>query len=209
VTTGKIAHWVGGRERAGRSGRTGEVHDPALGTAVRRVPLASAEEVDEVVGVARAAAAAWGETSLNRRSQVLFAFREILNSRKEELAAIITEEHGKVEGDGLGEVVRGLEVVEFACGIPHLLKGGYSESEELHAHGSVLDRRPTALGCAGAGGPLALGRRARRDDDAGHPGRRRDGGSSRRRGGARVRGDAGARPRRRARLRQPPAGRAR
>ena len=127
MTIEEIAHWVGGRARRGRTGRTGDVHDPALGTVIRTVPLASADEVDEVVGVARAAAAAWGEASLNRRSQVLFAFREILNARKEELASIITEEHGKVEGDALGEVVRGLEVVEFACGVPHLLKGGYSE----------------------------------------------------------------------------------
>jgi malonate-semialdehyde dehydrogenase (acetylating) / methylmalonate-semialdehyde dehydrogenase len=127
VTTEQIAHWVGGRERPGRSGRTGDVHDPALGRVVRQVPMASADEVDEVVRVAREAAAAWAGTSLSRRTQVLFAFREILNARKEELAAVITEEHGKVEGDALGEVVRGLEVVEFACGVPHLLKGGYSE----------------------------------------------------------------------------------
>jgi malonate-semialdehyde dehydrogenase (acetylating)/methylmalonate-semialdehyde dehydrogenase len=127
VTTREIQHWVGGRERPGRSGRSGDVHDPALGTVIRQVPFASAEEVDEVVAVAREAARAWAETSLNRRSQVLFAFREILNARKEELASVITEEHGKVESDALGEVVRGLEVVEFACGIPHLLKGGYSE----------------------------------------------------------------------------------
>ncbi len=82
--------------------------------------------MDEAVAAAKAAFAEWGTTSLTKRVQVMFAFRELLNERKEELAAIITDEHGKVLSDALGEVTRGLEVVEFACGIPHLLKGGYS-----------------------------------------------------------------------------------
>jgi malonate-semialdehyde dehydrogenase (acetylating) / methylmalonate-semialdehyde dehydrogenase len=151
VTIEEVAHWVGGRELAGRSGRSGDVHDPALGTVVRRVPYASADEVDEVVGVARAAAAGWGQASLSRRSQVLFAFREILNARKDELAALITEEHGKVHGDALGEVVRGLEVVEFACGIPHLLKGGYSEGVSTQVDSWSL-RQP--LGVVGVISPF-------------------------------------------------------
>jgi malonate-semialdehyde dehydrogenase (acetylating)/methylmalonate-semialdehyde dehydrogenase len=151
VTVEEISHWVGGAARAGRSGRFGDVHDPAVGAVARRVPLASADEVDAVVDVARTAAAGWGEVSLNRRTQVLFAFREILNARKGELAAVITEEHGKVEADALGEVVRGLEVVEFACGIPHLLKGGYSESVSTQVDSWSL-RQP--LGVVGVISPF-------------------------------------------------------
>jgi malonate-semialdehyde dehydrogenase (acetylating)/methylmalonate-semialdehyde dehydrogenase len=106
--------------------RTGDIYDPATGQVSGRVDFASVRIVDEAVAAAKAAFADWGRTSLTRRTQVLFAFRELLNSRKAELAALITEEHGKVLSDALGEVTRGLEVVEFACGMPHLLKGGYS-----------------------------------------------------------------------------------
>ena len=108
--------------------RTGEIFDPATGQVSGTVDFASTRIVDDAVAAASAAFQAWGRTSLTRRTQVLFAFRELLNARKAELAAIITEEHGKVLADALGEVTRGLEVVEFACGIPHLLKGGYSSS---------------------------------------------------------------------------------
>jgi malonate-semialdehyde dehydrogenase (acetylating)/methylmalonate-semialdehyde dehydrogenase len=104
------------------------VFNPASGVVSGQVDLASADVVDEAVDAASAAFLQWRDASLTRRSQVLFAFRELLNSRKEELAAIITAEHGKVLSDALGEVTRGLEVVEFACGIPHLLKGGHSEN---------------------------------------------------------------------------------
>jgi malonate-semialdehyde dehydrogenase (acetylating) / methylmalonate-semialdehyde dehydrogenase len=124
----QIPHWINGATAAGDSGRFGDVFDPATGEATRQVPLASAEEVDRAVAAAATAFLDWRAVSLARRAQVLFAFRELLNARKEELAAIITAEHGKVLSDALGEVTRGLEVVEFACGIPHLLKGGYSES---------------------------------------------------------------------------------
>ncbi len=106
--------------------RTGEIYDPATGQVTGTVDFASVRIMDEAVAAAKAAFAEWGRSSLTRRTQVLFAFRQLLNERKEELAAIITEEHGKVLSDALGEVTRGLEVVEFACGIPHLLKGGYS-----------------------------------------------------------------------------------
>ena len=93
-----------------------------------RLPLASAAEVGDAVAAAHAAFPGWRDASLAKRTQVLFAFRELLNARKEELAAIITSEHGKVLSDALGEVSRGLEVVEFACGMPHLLKGGMTEN---------------------------------------------------------------------------------
>ncbi|MEU0480363.1 CoA-acylating methylmalonate-semialdehyde dehydrogenase [Streptosporangium sp. NPDC006013] len=121
-------HWIDGRPWAGTGERTGEVFDPATGQVTGHVDLAAPAEVDEAVASAANAFQGWRDVSLTRRTQVLFAFRELLNSRKEELAAIITAEHGKVLDDALGEVTRGLEVVEFACGIPHLLKGGFSEN---------------------------------------------------------------------------------
>ncbi len=122
-----ITHWIGGKPFGGVAERQGDVYDPATGEITGRVDFASAADVDEAVAAAKEAFAEWRNASLTRRTQVLFAFRELLNARKEELAAIITAEHGKVLSDALGEVTRGLEVVEFACGIPHLMKGGFSE----------------------------------------------------------------------------------
>jgi malonate-semialdehyde dehydrogenase (acetylating)/methylmalonate-semialdehyde dehydrogenase len=124
----RISHWIDGKPFGGVAERTGDVFDPATGQVTGRVDFATPEVMDEAVAAAKAAFAEWGKTSLTKRAQVMFAFRQLLNERKEELAAIITAEHGKVLSDALGEVTRGLEVVEFACGIPHLLKGGYSES---------------------------------------------------------------------------------
>jgi malonate-semialdehyde dehydrogenase (acetylating)/methylmalonate-semialdehyde dehydrogenase len=123
----RITHWIDGKPYGSVAERTGEVRDPATGALSGRVDFATSEVMDEAVAAAKAAFAEWGKTSLTKRATVLFAFRHLLNERKEELAAIITAEHGKVLSDALGEVTRGLEVVEFACGIPHLLKGGYSE----------------------------------------------------------------------------------
>jgi malonate-semialdehyde dehydrogenase (acetylating)/methylmalonate-semialdehyde dehydrogenase len=122
-----VPHWVGGKAWPGSGERTGEVFDPATGEVARRVALADSADVDEAVAAAAAAFSEWRTTSLTRRTQILFAFRELLNARKDELAAIITAEHGKVLADALGEVTRGQEAVEFACGIPHLLKGGFTE----------------------------------------------------------------------------------
>jgi malonate-semialdehyde dehydrogenase (acetylating) / methylmalonate-semialdehyde dehydrogenase len=122
-----VPHWVGGKPWTGLGDRTGDVFDPATGEVARQVALASPEDVDQAVASAKAAFPAWRATSLTRRTQILFAFRELLNARKEELAEIITAEHGKVTADALGEVTRGQEAVEFACGIPHLLKGGFTE----------------------------------------------------------------------------------
>ena len=124
----QIPHWIDGARREGTSGRTAPVTDPATGEVTGAVALAGIDEVDAAVAAAAAAFPAWRDTSLTRRSQVLFAFRELLNARKGELAEIITAEHGKVVDDALGEVTRGQEVVEFACGIPHLLKGGFTEN---------------------------------------------------------------------------------
>ena len=125
--TTHIPHWIGGQTFGGASARTGEVFDPATGAVTGRVEFADVEVVDAAVAAATQAATSWGRTSLSRRAQVMFAFREVLAARKDELAAIITAEHGKVLSDALGEVTRGLEVVEFACGIPHLMKGSFSE----------------------------------------------------------------------------------
>ncbi|WP_275414866.1 CoA-acylating methylmalonate-semialdehyde dehydrogenase [Planomonospora parontospora] len=121
-----VTHWINGTAVAG-AGRTAEIFDPARGEVAGRVRLASAAEVDAAVAAAAAAYPGWRDTSLVKRSQVLFRFRELVRAHADELAALISAEHGKVHSDALGEVARGLEVVEFACGVPHLLKGGFSE----------------------------------------------------------------------------------
>ena len=126
--TNHITHWIDGKAWTGKAARTGEVYNPATGKLSGTVDFASTADMDQAVAVAKRAGLEWAATSLSKRVTIMFAFREILNARKEELAAIITAEHGKVLSDALGEVMRGQEVVEFACGIPHLLKGGYSES---------------------------------------------------------------------------------
>ncbi|MFE2960557.1 CoA-acylating methylmalonate-semialdehyde dehydrogenase [Nocardia tengchongensis] len=123
-----IAHWLDGKTFTGSSTATAPVTNPATGVVTGQVALASAADARTVIESAAAAFPAWRDASLARRTQVLFRFRELLNERKEELAALITAEHGKVLADALGEVTRGLEVIEFACGIPHLLKGGYTEN---------------------------------------------------------------------------------
>jgi malonate-semialdehyde dehydrogenase (acetylating) / methylmalonate-semialdehyde dehydrogenase len=122
-----LAHWIDGQLVPSTSGRTSPVFNPATGEQTAEVGLASAAEVDNAVARAKAVAADWRRASLSRRSAVLFAFRELLHQRQDELAAIVTAEHGKVISDALGEIARGLENVEFATGVPHLLKGGFSE----------------------------------------------------------------------------------
>ncbi len=107
--------------------RTGEIFNPATGAVSGNVAFADAETVDKIVNISEKAFEQWRHASLTKRTQVLFSFRELVNKNKEKIAALITAEHGKVLSDAQGEVTRGLEVVEFACGIPHLLKGGFSE----------------------------------------------------------------------------------
>ena len=126
--TETVQHWCDGKLFAGASSATAPVTNPATGEVTARVALGSVEDARAVIDAAAAAFPAWRDTSLAKRTQILFAFRELLNARKGELAAIITSEHGKVVSDALGEVSRGQEVVEFACGIPHLLKGGFTEN---------------------------------------------------------------------------------
>ncbi|HEY7719554.1 MAG TPA: CoA-acylating methylmalonate-semialdehyde dehydrogenase [Pedococcus sp.] len=125
--TTHIPHWLDGRETPGSSGRTAPVHNPATGEQTGTVDLASAAEVDAAVASAAAAAREWRHASLSKRAAVLFAFRELVHRHADELAAVITAEHGKVLSDAAGEVARGLENVEYAAGVPQLLKGGFSE----------------------------------------------------------------------------------
>ncbi|MFI5511194.1 CoA-acylating methylmalonate-semialdehyde dehydrogenase [Mycobacterium sp. NPDC051804] len=123
-----ISHWNNNEAFAGTSTATAPVTNPATGEVTGQVALASVEDARAVIDSAAAAFPEWRDTSLAKRTQILFKFRELLNERKGELAEIITSEHGKVVSDALGEVSRGQEVVEFACGIPHLLKGGFTEN---------------------------------------------------------------------------------
>jgi len=127
-TPTRITHLIGGQSWTGTAERTSPVYNPATGEQTGVLDLASADLVGEVVANARAAWEGWADTSLTKRTQVLFAFRNLLDERKKDIAALITAEHGKVLDDAVGEVTRGLEVAEFACGIPHLLKGGFSEN---------------------------------------------------------------------------------
>ena len=122
-----ISHWIDGAAAEGTSGRTSPVFNPATGEQTGEVQLASAADVQRAVASAQQAAQAWRSSSLSRRTEVLFAFRELLHASADELAAIVTAEHGKVLADAGGEVARGLENVEFSCGIASLLKGGFSE----------------------------------------------------------------------------------
>jgi malonate-semialdehyde dehydrogenase (acetylating)/methylmalonate-semialdehyde dehydrogenase len=123
-----VPHWIDGALSPSSSGRTAPVYDPALGVETKRVALANEAEIAAAVASAQAAFPAWRDASLAKRTSVMFAFREILNNRKGELAEIITSEHGKVVSDALGEIARGQEVVEFACGLNQLLKGDFTEN---------------------------------------------------------------------------------
>ena len=123
-----VGHWIADKHVASNSGRTAPVYDPALGVITKQVALANEAEINSAVAAAKAAFASWKDVPQARRQQILFKFRELLNERKPELAEIITSEHGKVLSDALGEITRGQEVVEFACGMPHLLKGFYTEN---------------------------------------------------------------------------------
>ncbi len=122
-----IHHWVGGRVVEGSSGRTAPVFNPATGRRSGAVDLASVDEVDGAVEVAREAFGSWRSVSLAKRAELMFNVRELVHARKEEIARLLVAEHGKVLSDAMGEVTRGLEVIEFACGIPTLLKGEFSE----------------------------------------------------------------------------------
>ncbi|MGN6781383.1 MAG: CoA-acylating methylmalonate-semialdehyde dehydrogenase [Marmoricola sp.] len=123
----QISHWIDGALQAGADASALPVHNPATGRQTGAADRATAAEVDAAVASAKAAATAWRAASLATRARVLFAFRQLLEDHSAEIAAVVTAEHGKVHDDALGEVARGLENVEFACGVPQLLKGGFSE----------------------------------------------------------------------------------
>jgi malonate-semialdehyde dehydrogenase (acetylating)/methylmalonate-semialdehyde dehydrogenase len=123
-----VGHWIDNAEVASNSGRVADVYDPALGVVTKHVALANESEIERVIASASKAFPAWRDLSLAKRQAIMFNFRELLNRKKPELAEIITSEHGKVLSDALGEITRGQEVVEFATGMPHLLKGFYSEN---------------------------------------------------------------------------------
>src|SRR5688572_26135822 len=143
----QLGHFIGGQRRAGTSGRSGPVFDPAVGRTTATVSFASQGETQAAIQAARAAFPAWSATPPLQRARVLFRFKALLDEHVDELANLITSEHGKVLADARGEVTRGIEVVEFACGIPHLLKGEYSDSV-----GNGIDswslRQPVGV-CAG------------------------------------------------------------
>jgi len=122
-----IGHWIGGESEKGSSGRKGPVYNPATGEQTGEVALASAEEIDRAVATAKAAFTEWRTWSLSKRSELFFRIYDLFDEHREDLAKLLTAEHGKVLSDALGEVQRGIEVIEFVCGIPTLLKGSYSE----------------------------------------------------------------------------------
>ena len=122
-----IGHWIGGRHVQGTSGRQGPVFNPATGVQAKWVDFASQEELDAAVATAKAAFPAWRSTSLSKRTEIMFRIRHLVDHHRKDIAALLTAEHGKVPADALGEVARGLENIEFACGIPQLLKGDFSE----------------------------------------------------------------------------------
>ena len=123
----RVSHWIAGKAEPSRSGRSGVVWNPATGEEQASVDFASAAEVDHAVAVAKQAFAEWRATPLARRSEVMFKLRELVDANRRAIAELITLEHGKTLPDAMGEVARGLENIEFACGIPNLLKGGFSE----------------------------------------------------------------------------------
>jgi malonate-semialdehyde dehydrogenase (acetylating)/methylmalonate-semialdehyde dehydrogenase len=123
----RISHWIGGRSVEGQSGRSGPVYNPALGRQTGVVDFAMPEEVDAAVQAAKEAFPSWRAASLSRRTSIFFRIHDLVDQHREDIARFLTAEHGKVLSDAMGEVARGLEVIEYCCGIPELMKGGFSE----------------------------------------------------------------------------------
>ena len=142
-----LMHYINGQPVEGRSGRTGDVYNPATGEVAKKVPLASVDEVDNAVAAAVAALSQWSATPASRRAQVMYAFRDRILDEMDELAPLLSSEHGKTVADAKGELMRGLEVVEFACGIPHLQKGEFSEGVSTGVDGYSI-RQPVGV-CVG------------------------------------------------------------
>lgn len=143
----QISHFINGNKGGKKAARYGDVYNPATGKVTGRVPFASADEVRDAIAVAQNAFPGWANTPALRRARVMFKFKQLLDENADKLAKIITSEHGKVFSDALGEVTRGMEVVEFCCGIPHLMKGEFSENVGTNVDTHSL-RQPLGV-CAG------------------------------------------------------------
>jgi len=146
ITT-NLHHYINGKKEPGDSGRTGDIYNPAIGEVTKQVPLASKSEVEVAIAAAQAAFPAWAATPAGRRAQIMFSFRDLLKRNMDRLAEAVSSEHGKTLDDAKGSITRGLEVVEFACGISQLLKGEYSESVAAGVD-SYSMRQPLGV-CAG------------------------------------------------------------
>jgi malonate-semialdehyde dehydrogenase (acetylating)/methylmalonate-semialdehyde dehydrogenase len=142
-----LHHFINGKKVAGQSGRTGDVYDPATGEIVKHAPFANADEVRNAIGAATDAFAGWSQTPPAQRAQVMFAYRDLVRKNIQELAEIVSSEHGKTIDDAKGSITRGVEVVEFACGIPQLLKGEYTQAVATNVDSYSL-RQPVGV-CAG------------------------------------------------------------
>src|SRR3954451_7482749 len=142
----RISHWIDGKRVEGTSGRNGPVYNPATGDQSGEVDFASVEEIDAAVQGARRAAASWRTISLSRRTELFFRIRELFHAHSDDLARLLTLEHGKVFSDAKGEIARGIEVIEYCCGIPELLK--VSSAEQV-ADKTVVDTFPHLLGDTG------------------------------------------------------------
>ena len=142
-----LHHYINGKRVEGSSGRFGDVYNPALGTVSAQVPLASADETAQAIAAAQTAFPAWRDTTPLRRARVMFRFKDLLEQHLDELIELVTAEHGKVANDSRGDIVRGIEVVEFACGAPHLLKGEFSENVGRNVDSHSV-RQPLGV-CAG------------------------------------------------------------
>src|SRR5512145_3305965 len=124
----QLSHWIDNKPFSGKVDRWGDIYDPATGQVQAHVAMATVDQVDLAVASAVSAAEGWRDVSLSRRTAILFAFRDLVERHKDDIARILVSEHGKVFADAQGEVQRGLEVVEFACGIPQLIKGEFNEN---------------------------------------------------------------------------------
>jgi len=147
TTLERLPLWIGGNAVAAQTKRYGEITNPATGEVIRHVPLANAADIDAAVTAAAAALPGWRVTPSLRRARILMRFRDLMDSHRKDLAKIITQEHGKTHADAEGEVTRGIEVIEFATGIPHLLKGEFSENVGTEVDSFSL-RQPVGV-CAG------------------------------------------------------------
>ena len=146
ITT-NLHHYINGKKEPGQSGRAGDIYNPATGQIIRQVPLASKAEVEGAIAVAQKAFPGWASTPAGRRAQVMFNFRDLIRSNMDRLAESVSSEHGKTLDDAKGSITRGLEVVEFACGISQMLKGEFSESV-ANGVDSYSMRQPLGV-CAG------------------------------------------------------------